>query len=149
MDSRGVGHFGSQPQGEVLLHNPERPKAAGRRCGALAEINPGDRPCSGYAGRRRSLMEALNRVRSFFQRQSRDTELNAELAAHLELAVEENMARGMSPDEARRRALISFGGVAQAKEQHSEARGLPWLDVLLQDLRFSFRTLARDRGFTV
>jgi predicted permease len=94
-------------------------------------------------------MEALNRVRSFFQRQSRDTELNAELAAHLELAVEENMARGMSPDEARRRALISFGGVAQAKEQHSEARGLPWLDVLLQDLRFSFRTLARDRGFTV
>jgi hypothetical protein len=55
----------------------------------------------------------------------------------------------MSPDEARRRALISFGGVAQAKEQHSEARGLPWLDVLLQDLRFSFRTLARDRGFTV
>src|SRR5271155_4772648 len=94
-------------------------------------------------------MEGLHRVRSFFQKRSRDTELNAELAAHLELAVEENMARGMSADEARRRALISFGGVAQAKEQHREARGLPWLDVLLQDLRFTFRTLARDRGFTV
>jgi len=76
-------------------------------------------------------------------------ELDAELAAHLELAVEENMARGMSAEEARRRALISFGGVAQAKEQHGEARGLPWLDVLLQDLRFTFRTLARDRGFTM
>jgi predicted permease len=76
-------------------------------------------------------------------------ELDAELATHLELAVEENMARGMSADEARRRALISFGGVAQAKEQHGEARGLPWLDVLLQDLRFTFRTLARDCGFTV
>ena len=94
-------------------------------------------------------MEGLNRVRSFFQKRSRDKELDAELAAHLELAVEENMARGMSADEATRRALISFGGVAQAKEQHGEARGLPWLDVLLQDLRFTFRTLARDRGFTV
>jgi predicted permease len=94
-------------------------------------------------------MEGLNRVRSFFQKRRRDMELDAELAAHLELAVEENMARGMSADEARRRALISFGGVAQAKEQHREARGLPWLDVLLQDLRFTFRTLARDRGFTV
>jgi predicted permease len=94
-------------------------------------------------------MEGLNRVRSFFQKRSRDMELNAELAAHLELAVEENMARGMSAEEARRRALISFGGVAQAKEKHGEARGLPWLDVLLQDLRFTFRTLARDRGFTV
>ncbi len=94
-------------------------------------------------------MEGLNRVRSFFQKRSRDKELDAELAAHLELEVEENMARGMSADEARRRALISFGGVAQAKEQHGEARGLPWLDVLLQDLRFTFRTLARDRGFTV
>jgi predicted permease len=94
-------------------------------------------------------MEGLNRVRSFFQKRSRDTELNAELAAHLELAAEENMARGMSAEEARRRALISFGGVVQAKEQHGEARGLPWLDVLLQDLRFTFRTLARDRGFTV
>jgi len=94
-------------------------------------------------------MEGLNRVRSFFKKRSRDMELDAELAAHLELAVEENMARGMSAEEARRRALISFGGVAQAKEQHGEARGLPWLDVLLQDLRFTFRTLARDRGFTM
>ena len=55
----------------------------------------------------------------------------------------------MTADEARRRALIQFGGVAQAKEQHRAARGLPWLEVLLQDLRFTFRTLGRDRGFTV
>ena len=59
------------------------------------------------------------------------------------------MRHGMSAEEARRQALIRFGGVLQAKEQQREARGLPWLDVLLQDLRFTFRTLGRDRGFTV
>ena len=96
-----------------------------------------------------ALREGLQRVRSFFQKRQRDTELDAEVAAHLELAVEENMRHGMSAEEARRQALVRFGGVAQAKEQQREARGLPWLDVLLQDLRFTFRTLGRDRGFTV
>jgi hypothetical protein len=41
---------------------------------------------------------------------------------------------------------VRFGGVAQSKEQHREARGLPVLDVLLQDLRYTLRTLRRDRG---
>jgi hypothetical protein len=93
--------------------------------------------------------EALQRVASFLHRQQRDTELDAEISANLEFAVEENRKHGMTADEARRRALIQFGGVAQAKEQHRAARGLPWLEVLLQDLRFTFRTLGRDRGFTV
>src|SRR5580704_1571559 len=96
-----------------------------------------------------ALQEGLQRIRSFFQHRRRDTELDTELAAHLELAVEENIRRGMSAEEARRQALIRFGGMAQAKEQQREARGLPWLDVLLQDLRFTVRTLGRDRGFTL
>jgi predicted permease len=54
----------------------------------------------------------------------------------------------MSPQEARRRALIRFGGVQQAREHQREARGLPWLDIVLQDLRYTFRTLVRDSGFT-
>jgi predicted permease len=95
-----------------------------------------------------TLREGLQRVLSFFQKQDRDSELDAEVRAHLELAVEENMRHGMPAEEARRQALVRFGGVAQAKEQQREARGLPWLDVLLQDLRFTFRTLGRDRGFT-
>jgi predicted permease len=95
------------------------------------------------------LREALHRVRSFLQKEQRDLELDAEVAAHLELAVEENMRHGMSAEEARRQALIRFGGVVQAKELQREVRGLPWLDVLLQDLRYTFRTLRRDRGFTV
>ena len=73
-----------------------------------------------------------------------DTELDAEIASHLDAAIEENLHRGMPPEEARRLALVRFGRVAQAMEQHREARGLPALDVLRQDLRFTFRTLRRD-----
>lgn len=98
---------------------------------------------------RHFLREAFNRVRSFFRKNQRDQELNEEMASHLEMAVEENMQRRMSAEEARRQALLRFGGVQQALERHRESRGLPWLDVLKQDLRFTFRTLRRDRGFTI
>jgi len=77
-----------------------------------------------------------------------DQELDEEMASHLEMAVEENMRRGLSPEEARRQALVRFGGVQQARELHRESRGLPWLDVLVQDLRYTFRILKRDCGFT-
>jgi predicted permease len=93
------------------------------------------------------LREALNRLLSFFRKEPLDQQLDEELASHVDLATAENIGRGMPPDEARRQALIHFGGVQQAREQQREARGLPWLDVLLQDLRYTFRTLRRDRGF--
>ena len=70
------------------------------------------------------------------------------IARRIDLAIEENLQVGMSEAEARRQAMIRFGGVQQAKEQQREARGLPALDVLLQDLRYTFRTLRRDRVFT-
>ncbi|HEV2273019.1 MAG TPA: ABC transporter permease [Acidobacteriaceae bacterium] len=96
-----------------------------------------------------AMREMLNRWRSFFRKPERDRELDAEIAGHLELAVEENMRRGMAAGEARRQALIRFGGVAQARERQREARGLPWPDELLQDLRYTVRTLRRDRGFAL
>jgi len=96
-----------------------------------------------------SLRRAVNRVRSFFRKEPLDQELNAEMASHLEFAVEENLRRGMSAEEARRQALIRFGGIMQAKEQHRETRGLPTLDIFLQDLRYTLRTLRRDRAFTI
>jgi len=96
-----------------------------------------------------SVREAFNRMRSFFRKHPLDQELDEEFASHLEIAVEENIARGLPAEEARRHALARFGGVQQAREKHRESRGLPLLDVLMQDLSFTFRTLRRDRGFTI
>ena len=93
--------------------------------------------------------QALNRLRAFFRKEPLDSDLDAEMAAHLELAIEENLQRGMPVEEARRQALIKFGGLDQAKERHREARGLPAADILAQDLRYAFRTLRRDRAFTL
>lgn len=95
------------------------------------------------------MRELWNRVQSFFRKAPLDDELNEELAAHIEFAVEENVRRGLAPSEARRQAMIRFGGVMQAKEQQRDARGLPGLDILMQDLNYSFRTLRRDRSFTI
>src|SRR5260370_31647417 len=96
-----------------------------------------------------SLRRAVQRLGSSFRKQPLDRELDAELKTHLELAVEENMSQGMPWQEARRKALIRFGGVQQAKERQREERGMPWLDVLLQDLRYTMRTLGGDRMFAV
>src|SRR5271170_3068706 len=95
-----------------------------------------------------TLRQSLRRFLSFFRRSELDQDLQAEMAAHLEMAVEENLRNGMSRDEARRRALIHFGGTQQATERHRDARGLPFLDVLFQDLRYTFRALRKDRAFT-
>ncbi len=95
------------------------------------------------------LRQGLNRVRAFFHKERLDGDLDAEMAAHLEFAIEENLGRGMSAEEARRRAMAEFGGVQQARERQRDARGLPFLDVLGQDMRFTFRSLRRDLGFTI
>ena len=94
-----------------------------------------------------SLRQSFQRLRSLFRGTQLDTDLDAEMSAHLDLAIEENIQRGMSPEEARRQALIRFGGAEQAKEKHRDARSLPFLDEFSQDLRYAFRTFRRDRAF--
>ncbi len=91
----------------------------------------------------------LKRLRAVFQKPHLDRDLEQEIAADLDLAVEENIRRGMSPQEARRHALIRLGGMDSAIELHRETRSLPALEALSQDLRYTFRTLRRDAGFTL
>jgi predicted permease len=96
-----------------------------------------------------ALRRAWARVHSFFYKPPLDADLEAEIATHIELAIEENLKRGLSPIEARRQALVRFGGMDLVKDQQREARGLMKLDILLQDCRYTVRTLSRDRGFTL
>lgn len=97
-------------------------------------------------------MSGLRRMRArawaFFAKRALDAELEAELETHLQLAIDDYVEHGMDAAEARRQALIQFGGVQQAREKHREARGLMQVDILLQDLKYTIRKLRRDPGFT-
>lgn len=97
----------------------------------------------------RHLHEIASRVRALLTSSRLDRDLQHELESHMAMAIDENKRRGMSDEEALRAARLNLGGVAQLREQHREARGLPFLDTLLQDLRYTFRTLRRDAAFTV
>lgn len=93
--------------------------------------------------------QLVHRTISLFRRDPLDRELENEMSAHLDLAVEENIKAGMNPEQARRQALIDFGGPQQAKENHRDSRSLPLVETTLQDLRYTFRTLRKDRSFTL
>lgn len=94
-------------------------------------------------------LRLLRRLWAFIRREPLDEDLEDELAAHLQFAVDDNIARGMSPTEARRMALISIGGMDHARYQHREARGFMTLDIFKQDLKYTLRTLWRDPSFTI
>lgn len=89
------------------------------------------------------------RLRSVFQREHADAELDEELRDHVERQTQENVGRGMSIEEARRAALIAIGGLEQRKQQCREVRGIRFIDDLLKDICFAVRQLRRTPIFTI
>ena len=89
----------------------------------------------------------LSRCAALFRGRKLDEELDQELRAHIELAVEENLKRGISEAEARRAAMLEFGGITQIKEEYRVQQRLPFLQTVAMDARYGLRQLHKSPAF--
>lgn len=98
----------------------------------------------------------MKTIRAFFRRLSgafssnrSERDMSAELDSHLQMHTDDNIRSGMTPVEARRRAIIALGGVEGTKEAIRDRRGLPAFESLMRDLRYGFRSLVKAPGFAI
>src|SRR5207302_2878125 len=152
MDSRALEAERKQSSRQVLLAHAVGTEATGKRDRQLEPRLGGDL-------RHRAAQRGLNmdieqwlyslppRLRSFFHPNQVDQEMKEELREHLEQQISENIAKGMSPEEARRSAVRTMGGIPQIEQQCRDARGGSVLDDFTQDLRYGLRQLLRSPGF--
>src|SRR5260221_6582717 len=94
-----------------------------------------------------AISEFVRRLLFLLKRKRIDDDLEEEIRQHLELKIQDNLARGMSQDEASRAARIEIGNPALISEQTRQSRGLPALETVLQDSRYALRQLRRNKGF--
>jgi predicted permease len=91
----------------------------------------------------------LRRLSAQLLQRGHERRMSEEIEAHLDLQTAENIRAGVPPAEARRLAVLKFGGVEAIKEQYRDERGLPFLESLGQDLRHALRQLRRAPIFTL
>src|SRR5262245_44925899 len=89
------------------------------------------------------------RVRALFERGAVEREMDEELRFHVEMEAERNVRLGMGPAEARRSALVAFGGIERHRESMRDGRGVHLLEDAARDLRYAGRALAKNPGFTL
>src|SRR3954470_2103669 len=90
----------------------------------------------------------IHRLVGSFRKDRAGNDVQEELQSHFELLIQENLKAGMDPASARRAACLALGGETQIKEAYRRQAGLPFLEVLLQDLRYGFRHLRKNPTFT-
>ena len=88
------------------------------------------------------------RLRSLLRRKAVESEMEAELRFHTARQIEKYMQAGFTREEAARRTRLEFGSYEQVKEEHRDARGVGLVEILARDLRFAFRTLGSNLGFS-
>ena len=91
----------------------------------------------------------LSRCAALFGVHKLDADLDDELRAHIDLAIEEKVRRGMPAAEARTAALREFGGVTQITETYRVQRGVPFFLEMARNVRFALRQLRKSPGFTI
>ena len=91
----------------------------------------------------------FRRLRALLRKGALEREMDEEMRLHVEMERAELERSGVSPDQARRQALVAFGGVERFKEEGREVHGFPWLEDLVRDVRYALRGMARTPGFTV
>jgi len=97
----------------------------------------------------RTLRRFFKRLSSWARTQQHEDRLQAEIEEHLAMQTAENLQAGLSPTEARRQAMLKFGGVEAIKEEYRAQKGLPFLESLAQDTRHAFRRLRKAPAFTI
>lgn len=97
----------------------------------------------------RRLRALCLRLRGMLRRDEADDSFSTELESHLQMHMEDNLRSGMTPEQARRDALIKLGGLEQTKQAYRERQGLPWMETLWHDIRFGVRMLCKSPRFTV
>src|SRR4051794_15766399 len=143
-----MGRIGQQPAREVLQPDESWPASARNRNRRLAAHLGCDRQRLA-----RNLTMITSRLRSFIRNFSGKThverDLSDELAAHVDLLVDEKMKTGMTEADARRAALVELGGVEQVKEEVRAGRAGFALETFMMDVRYGFRALLKKPGFTL
>ena len=91
----------------------------------------------------------FSRIAAIFGARRLDASLDEELSAHIDMAIEDHIRRGMPEAEARRLALREFGGMTQTREAYRAQRGLPLLEQIRRDVRFGLHQLWKSPGFTL